>query len=445
MDVSEATPGVEVVTFGCRLNASESEDIAAQARAEGLSDLVVFNTCAVTREAVRQARQAIRHVKRLRPGARLAATGCAVQIDPQAFAAMPELDLVIGNRTKTSPGALGAEGPRVRVSDIFAAEETMAARPRPTAQAAAHSLRKRARAYVQIQNGCDHRCTFCIIPFGRGESRSIPADDVSARVRNLAQHGIAEVVLTGVDLTSWGADLEGAPSLGALVRQILTTAPELKRLRLSSLDAAEMDAELLDVIADEPRLMPHLHLSIQAGDDLILKRMKRRHRRAQILDLVSSVRARRPEMAIGADLIVGFPTENDEAFRRTCDLVEEAGLSFLHVFPFSARPGTPAARMPQLPPPLIAQRAAALRRAGAAALRRRLEFRCGTRARALVEAPGRARDEDYIEVKFTGEAPVGSIITGPITGLTETHVQLGRWRLLEDDSLAPLPIPGALV
>jgi threonylcarbamoyladenosine tRNA methylthiotransferase MtaB len=419
--VEGACPGVEIVTFGCRLNACESDAIAAQAAADGVKDAVVFNTCAVTAEAVRQARQAIRKARRERPLARLIVTGCAAQIDPAAFAAMDEIDLVIGNAEKARPGALAQIGARVRVGDIMAER---AASPHQVG-----ATRGRSRAYVEIQNGCDHRCTFCVIPFGRGNSRSVAAGVVVERVRALAAAGCAEVVLTGVDLTSWGADLPGAPALGALVAEILARLPELARLRLSSIDAAEIDAELLDRIAGEPRLMPHLHLSLQAADDLILKRMKRRHSRAQSLALIAQVRAARPQVAFGADLIAGFPTESEAAFQNTLAFVEEAGLSFLHVFPFSPRPATPAARMPQLAREVVKARAAALRAAGDAALVRHLDRRVGARVRALVERPGLARAEDFTHVAFEGDAAPGAIIGGLIVGHDGARARLGAWEI----------------
>ena len=391
---------VEVVTFGCRLNAYESEAIRAQAAADGVSDAVIFNTCAVTAEAVRQARQAIRKARRARPDARLVVTGCAAQIDPGAFAAMPEVDLVLGNAEKAAPGALAA-GERVQVSDI------MQLRRAPPATAG--GLTERARAYVEIQNGCDHRCTFCIIPFGRGNSRSIAPARVIGEVRRLAGAGYAEVVLTGVDLTSWGADLPDAPSLGALVARILAEVPELPRLRLSSIDAAEIDAELMACLAVEARLAPHLHLSLQSGDDLILKRMKRRHSSADALALIAAVRAARPDTAFGADFIAGFPTETDAAFENTVAFVETAGLAWLHVFPYSPRPGTPAARMPQVAREVVKHRAARLRAAGDAALARHLDRQVGREVEALVERPGRARAADFTEIAFEGGAVVGAL------------------------------------
>ncbi|WP_293372956.1 tRNA (N(6)-L-threonylcarbamoyladenosine(37)-C(2))-methylthiotransferase MtaB [Phenylobacterium sp.] len=405
-----APADVDVVTFGCRLNAYESEIIRKQAAADGLSDAVVFNTCAVTGEAVRQARQAIRKARRERPGAKLIVTGCAAQIDPAAFSAMPEVDLVLGNAEKSAPGAYlpQPELGRVRVNDIMSVRET-----------AGHlidGLKDRARAYVEVQNGCDHRCTFCIIPYGRGNSRSAAAGEVVAQVKRLAAQGYREVVLTGVDVTSWGADLPGQPTLGQLVGRILKLVPELPRLRLSSIDAAEIDPDLMACLAAEPRLMPYLHLSLQAGDDMILKRMKRRHSRADALKLVASVRAIRPDTAFGADLIAGFPTETEGMFENTLSLVEEAGLSFLHVFPYSARPGTPAARMPAVAGAQVKARAARLRAAGEAALARHLQRQVGCRLMGLVERNGVARAEDFTEIAFTGGAEVGSIVALSVTG-----------------------------
>ena len=405
----DSAGGVEVVTFGCRLNAYESEAIRARAAQDGLANAVVFNTCAVTAEAVRQARQAIRKARRSRPDARLIVTGCAAQIDPEAFAAMGEVDLVLGNAGKAAPGAYaGTPGPRVRVNDIFSVRET--------AHHLVDGLKDRARAYVEVQNGCDHRCTFCVIPYGRGNSRSAPAGEVVEQVRRLAAQGYREVVLTGVDITSWGQDLPGAPTLGQLVGRILRLAPELERLRLSSIDAAEIDRDLMRCLAEEPRLMPHLHLSLQAGDDMILKRMKRRHLRADALRLVAEVRAVRPDTAFGADLIAGFPTETDEMFENTLSLVGEAGLSFLHVFPFSPRPGTPAARMPQLERRVVKARAERLRAAGDAALVRHLERQVGRTVKGLVEREGLARAEDFTEIAFEGRAEAARVIRLRIAG-----------------------------
>ncbi|MBS0331691.1 MAG: tRNA (N(6)-L-threonylcarbamoyladenosine(37)-C(2))-methylthiotransferase MtaB [Proteobacteria bacterium] len=427
--VSEQTPGVDIVTFGCRLNAYESEIIRKQAAADGLSDAVVFNTCAVTAEAVRQARQAIRKARRERPGAKLIVTGCAAQIDPAAFAAMGEVDLVLGNAEKSAPGAYlpKPEAGRVRVNDIMSVRETAG---HLVAKEGFGGLKDRARAYVEVQNGCDHRCTFCIIPYGRGNSRSAPAGEVVEQVRRLAAQGYREVVLTGVDMTSWGADLPGGPTLGQLVARILKLVPELPRLRLSSIDAAEIDADLLRCLAEEPRLMPYLHLSLQAGDDMILKRMKRRHSRADALRLVAQVRAVRPETAFGADLIAGFPTETDEMFDNTLSLVDEAGLSFLHVFPYSPRPGTPAARMPAVARPVVKARAARLRAAGEAALARHLDRQVGRRLNGLVESAGVARAEDFTEIGFVGEAPVGEVSAFDVTGHDGRRI-LARASVLE--------------
>jgi threonylcarbamoyladenosine tRNA methylthiotransferase MtaB len=406
---SRASP-VDVVTFGCRLNAYESEVIRRRAAEDGLEDAVVFNTCAVTGEAVRQARQAIRKARRERPGAKVIVTGCAAQIDPAAFAAMPEVDLVLGNAEKSRAGAYAetAAAPRVRVDDIMSLRET-----------AGHlitGLKDRARAYVEVQNGCDHRCTFCVIPYGRGNSRSAAAGEVVEQVRRLAAEGYREVVLTGVDVTSWGAELPGRPTLGRLVARILRLVPELPRLRLSSIDAAEIDPDLLRCLAEQPRLMPHLHLSLQAGDDMILKRMKRRHSRADALRLVAEVRAARPDVAFGADLIAGFPTETESMFENTLALVADAGLAFLHVFPFSPRPGTPAAKMPQLPQALVKERAGRLRAAGEAALARHLDRQPGRTLRGLVEREGLARAEDFTELAFEGRAAPGEIVELAVTG-----------------------------
>jgi threonylcarbamoyladenosine tRNA methylthiotransferase MtaB len=408
-------PDVDIVTFGCRLNSYESEVIRARATEDGLSNAIVFNTCAVTNEAVRQARQAIRKARRERPDAKLIVTGCAAQIDPAAFAGMAEVDLVLGNAEKSQAGSYappssldGAEPMRVRVNDIMSVRET-----------AGHlidGLKDRARAYVEVQNGCDHRCTFCIIPYGRGNSRSAAAGEVVEQVRRLAAQGYREVVLTGVDVTSWGSDLPGQPTLGQLVARILKLVPELPRLRLSSIDAAEIDPDLMRCLATEPRLMPYLHLSLQAGDDMILKRMKRRHLRADALKLVRDVRAVRPDTAFGADLIAGFPTETEAMFENTLSLVEEAGLSFLHVFPYSARPGTPAARMPAVKGDVVKARAARLRAAGEAALVRHLDRQMGRTLAGLVERPGLARAEDFTEIAFTGEAPVGGVVDLIVTG-----------------------------
>jgi threonylcarbamoyladenosine tRNA methylthiotransferase MtaB len=409
--VGDGAGPIEVITFGCRLNAYESDAIRAQAAADGVTDAVVFNTCAVTAEAVRQARQAIRKARRERPDARLVVTGCAAQIDPGAFAAMPEVDLVLGNAVKAAPGAL-AGGARVQVGDIFAPEARAPLRSASLSHAGGEAA-ARARAYVEVQNGCDHRCTFCIIPFGRGNSRSIPAENVVVQARSLVRAGYAEVVLTGVDLTSWCVD--GA-ALGDLVGRILDEVPELPRLRLSSIDAAEIDPELLRRLGAEARLAPHLHLSLQSGDDLILKRMKRRHTSGDALALIAAVRRARPDTAFGADFIAGFPTESDAAFENTLAFVARAGLVWLHVFPYSPRPGTPAARMPQVAPEVVRERAARLRAAGAAALARHLDRLVGREVEGLVEQAGRARAADFTEVAFDGAAATGALTKFLVTG-----------------------------
>jgi threonylcarbamoyladenosine tRNA methylthiotransferase MtaB len=395
----------EILTFGCRLNAFESEVIRGHALAAGLDDAVIVNTCAVTSEAERQARQAIRRARRARPGARIIVTGCAVQIDPQRFAAMKEVDRVLGNEEKLKLESYRAEAPRVSVGDIMTLKQT-----------AGHLIdgfENRARAFIEVQQGCDHRCTFCIIPFGRGNSRSVPMGEIVRQARALVEGGFREVVLTGVDLTGFGADLPGRPSLGQLCRRLLALVPELKRLRLSSLDPVEIDDELWRLIAEEPRLLPHLHLSIQAGDDLILKRMKRRHLRAQVLETCTRARALRPGIALGADLIAGFPTEDEAMFARTLDLVDEAGLDYLHIFPFSPRPGTPAARMPQVSRSVVRERAARLRAAGTTALARALAARVGSQAQILIEQPGFGRSEHYAPVRFDGDGAVGTVM--PVT------------------------------
>jgi threonylcarbamoyladenosine tRNA methylthiotransferase MtaB len=399
---------VEIVTFGCRLNAAESQAIAPRAVGAGLDDVLIFNTCAVTAEAVRQARQAIRKARRENLARRIVVTGCAAQTEPERFAAMPEVDLVIGNAQKFDGEAYRAppdfgvsSGEKIRVNDIMAVREN--------APQFLDAFAGRARAFVQVQNGCDHRCTFCIIPFGRGNSRSVPMGAVVEQVRRLVAGGCAEIVLTGVDITSWGGDLPGRPRLGKLVCGILRHVPELGRLRISSIDSIEADPDLLRAIAEEERLMPHLHLSLQAGDDMILKRMKRRHSRADAVQFCEAVRRLRPGIALGADLIAGFPTETEEMFGRSLSLVEECGLSLLHVFPFSPRPGTPAARMPQQPRPAVQERAARLREAGAAALRRRLAAEIGHVRRVLVEKPSFGRSEHFLPVHIKSPA-IGKIV-----------------------------------
>jgi len=406
---------VEVFTFGCRLNAAESEVIRREAERSGFRDTVVVNTCAVTAEAVRQAKQTIRALRRERPQAKIVVTGCAAQTEPQTFVAMAEADRVLGNAEKLSATAWSqaraafglADAPKAAVNDIMSVKET-----------AAHLIEGfagRTRAFVQVQNGCDHRCTFCIIPYGRGNSRSVPMGAVIADVERLVGNGYREIVLTGVDITSYGADLPGAPKLGTLIKQILKHVPELRRLRLSSIDSVEADRELIDAFAADGRLMPHLHLSLQSGDDLILKRMKRRHSRAHAIAFCSTLRRLRPDVVFGADIIAGFPTETDDMFRHSLDLVEECGLTHLHVFPFSARPGTPAARMPQLPRAIVKERARRLRARGAIALQAHLDAEIGARRRVLAESQTLGRTEQFTQVKLATPITSGTIIELQIT------------------------------
>jgi threonylcarbamoyladenosine tRNA methylthiotransferase MtaB len=403
---------LEIITFGCRLNAYESEVMREQAHAAGLSSAVIVNTCAVTAEAVRQARQAIRRARRERPEAKIIVTGCAAQIDPARFASMDEVDHVIGNQEKLEAqtfSGLSIDGSeRVVVADIMSVRET-----------ASHLIEgfgTRARAYVQIQNGCDHRCTFCVIPFGRGPSRSVPAGEVVAQARRLVEKGYAEIVLTGVDITAYGKDLPGAITLGRLVRSVLKLVPELPRLRLSSIDSVEADPALLAAIAEEERLMPHLHLSLQSGDDLTLKRMKRRHARADSVSFCEEVRGLRPDMVFGADLIAGFPTETDAMFASSLSLVDDCGLTFLHVFPYSAREGTPAARMPQVHGSVITKRAGALREKGVAALKRHLESAKGRHISVLMENAMQGRSPDFTPVLIEAEHGAGALIDAVVAG-----------------------------
>ena len=386
----------EIITFGCRLNAFESEVIRRAAAAAGLSDAVIVNTCAVTAEAERQARQAIRRARRMHPEATIIVTGCAAELAPERYAALPEVNRVLGNRAKLRPQSYLPEG----LASVDLAE---------TAGHLVDGFAGKSRAFVQVQQGCDHRCTFCIIPYARGPSRSVPIGRVAGQARRLVAAGYREIVLTGVDLTAYGGDLPGAPSIGQMVRRLLAAVPELERLRLSSLDPAEIDVALWDLLAGEKRLMPHLHLSLQAGDDLILKRMKRRHSRAEAIAVAGRARALRPEVALGADLIAGFPTETEDMFRRSLDLLAECELAFVHVFPYSARPGTPAARMPQLPNPLVKERAARLRAAGEAALAAELSSRVGSETDVLIERPGIGRAEFYAAVRFAAAGDPGSV------------------------------------
>ena len=404
-------------TLGCRLNAYETEAMKELSAAAGVENAVIVNTCAVTAEAVRKAKQEIRRLSRENPGATIIVTGCAAQTEPETFAAMPEVAKVVGNHEKMQaetwaglasrvPDLIGATE-KVQVDDIMSVKET-----------AGHLIDGfgRHRAYVQVQNGCDHRCTFCIIPFGRGNSRSVPAGVVVEQIKRLVDKGFNEVVLTGVDLTSWGADLPAQPRLGDLVLRILKLVPDLPRLRISSIDSIEADDALMQAIATEPRLMPHLHLSLQAGDDLILKRMKRRHLRDDAIRFCDDARRLRPDIVFGADIIAGFPTETEEMFAQSVKLVEDCGLTFLHVFPFSPRKGTPAARMPQVKGPAIKDRAARLRAVGEAALQRHLAAQVGQTHRILLEGARLGRTEQFTEVSFDRDMPEGAIVTANITG-----------------------------
>ena len=404
-------------TLGCRLNAYETEAMKELAAAAGVEGAVVVNTCAVTAEAVRKAKQEIRRLSRENPGAQIIVTGCAAQTEPETFAAMPEVSKVVGNHEKMqaetwaglkAPDLIGVTE-RVQVDDIMSVKET-----------AGHLIDGfgRHRAYVQVQNGCDHRCTFCIIPYGRGNSRSVPAGVVVEQIKRLVGKGFNEVVLTGVDLTSWGADLPAQPRLGDLVMRILRLVPDLPRLRISSIDSIEADEALMGAIATEPRLMPHLHLSLQAGDDMILKRMKRRHLRDDAIRFCEEARRLRPDMVFGADIIAGFPTETDAMFEQSLKLVEDCGLTFLHVFPFSPRKGPPAARMPQVKGPEVKARAARLRAAGDVALARHLAAQVGVAHRVLLESPRMGRTEQFTEVEFTADQPEGQIISAIIRGVS---------------------------
>jgi threonylcarbamoyladenosine tRNA methylthiotransferase MtaB len=393
---------LDVITFGCRLNAFESEVIRRQAAAAGLADAVIVNTCAVTAEAERQARQAIRRARREHPGARVIVTGCAAQIAPERYAALPEVDQVLGNREKLSAESYAPGGARLAVGSIAAAP---ALAPPPI-----DGFDGRARAFLQIQQGCDHRCTFCVIPLGRGDNRSLPIGAVVAQARRLVAQGYRELLLTGVDICGFGGDLPGRPSLGQLARRLLALVPEIARLRLSSLDPAAIDADLWRLIAEEPRLMPHLHLSLQSGDDLVLKRMKRRHRRAEALALCRRARELRPGIALGADFIAGFPTESEAMFEASLSLAAEAEIDYLHVFPYSARPGTPAARMPQLRGEIIHERAARLRTAARQALTRSLSARLGTIAEVIIERGGGGHTEHYAPVRHDRPEAPGSLL-----------------------------------
>ncbi|MEM7618039.1 MAG: tRNA (N(6)-L-threonylcarbamoyladenosine(37)-C(2))-methylthiotransferase MtaB [Pseudomonadota bacterium] len=407
----------ELVTFGCRLNTYESEVMRAHAQKAGMDDAIIFNTCAVTKEAERQARQAIRRAKRDNPNAKIVVTGCSAQIDPDTYAGMDEVDQIIGNDLKlkeeTWTGIKSDE--RVLVNDIMSVKET--------AGHLIEGVEGHARAFIQVQNGCDHRCTFCIIPYGRGNSRSVPIGEITDQVRKLVQSGYNEIVFTGVDVTSYGADLPGKPALGQMIRRVLALVPELPRLRLSSLDPVEIDDDLWRLIAEEPRLMPHLHMSLQAGDDMILKRMKRRHLRDDAIEMCRRAREYRPDMVFGADIIAGFPTETDEMFQNTLDIVEECDLTFLHVFPYSERPGTPAAKIPnQVPHPVRKERAAKLRAQGEKQVQKFLKQHINQNRQIIVEKGNIGRTEHFAEVRLDKELPVGSLAKISTTGIDKNHL-----------------------
>jgi threonylcarbamoyladenosine tRNA methylthiotransferase MtaB len=404
------TNSVEVITFGCRLNAYESEVIKKQATQAGWTNSVIINSCAVTHEAERQAKQTIRKLRRQNPTLKIVMTGCAAQIDPQKYALMPEIDLIIGNQEKLLLETYEkVQDKRVMVGDIMTLRET-----------ASHLISGydgKTRAFIEIQQGCDHRCTFCIIPFGRGNNRSVPLAHIRQQIRDLLEKGYQEIVLTGVDIASYGTDYPESTNLGSLVLSILSEIPDLPRLRLSSLDPIALDKNLQKAIAEDSRLMPHFHLSVQAGNDMILKRMKRRHSRQDVVDLSQTLRSLRPDIALGADLIAGFPTENDEMFQETLALIEEAGLTHLHIFPFSPRPGTPAAKMPQLAPSLIKQRAQDLRQKGQKSLKAFMKTRLGTIAQVLVEKEDKGHCEHFLTISLRQKAIPGSLIPVKISDL----------------------------
>lgn len=411
-------PAPQFSNHGCRLNAYETEAMKDLAQQAGLGNAIIINTCAVTAEAVRKAKQDIRKRAREHPGARIIVTGCAAQTEPATFSAMAEVAHVIGNTEKMQPqtwAGLALGGEPVQVDNIMSVTET-----------AGHLIDgfgTRSRAYVQVQNGCDHRCTFCIIPYGRGNSRSVPAGVVVDQIKRLVDKGYNEVVLTGVDLTSWGGDLPGTPPLGDLVRRILRLVPDLPRLRISSIDSIEVDPALMEAIATEPRLMPHLHLSLQAGDDMILKRMKRRHLRDDAIQFAQAARALRSDLTFGADIIAGFPTETEAMFENSLRLIQDCDLTWLHVFPYSARQGTPAARMPAVPGPQIKDRAARLRAAGQAQVQRHLNAQIGQRHAVLMESPRMGRTAQFAEVIFDIDQPEGQIVHTRITGKTDTQLR----------------------
>jgi threonylcarbamoyladenosine tRNA methylthiotransferase MtaB len=407
----------EILTFGCRLNAYESEIIRNHTQAAGIDDVVIVNTCAVTAEAERQARQAIRRARRSKPGAKIVVTGCAAQINPEQYGAMDEVDIVLGNEEKLkaeSWSALENGEPEIRVNDIMSITET--------ANHFIDSFEERARAFVQVQQGCDHRCTFCIIPFGRGPSRSTAVGEVVRQVRTLVENGYKEVVLTGVDLTDYGKELPGHPSLGNLCRRLLMQVPDLLRLRLSSIDPVEMDDDLYTLIETEARLLPYFHLSLQAGDDMVLKRMKRRHNRQDAIDVCARIRAMRPEATFGADLIAGFPTETDEMFENTLAIIDDCDLTHLHVFPYSERGDTPAAKMPAVPKQVRRERAARLRAAGEVRLSALLKTRIGKTASVLIEKDNMGRCEQFLQVRLSQNVETGTLVNCQISGTEKTHL-----------------------
>ena len=390
---------VNVVTFGCRLNTYESQLIERYAKVAKVQNVVIFNSCAVTSEAERQLRQAIRKAKRSNPDAKIIVTGCAAQISPEKYASMQEVEHVIGNDEKLKQGTYASIGQgsdieeRVLVNDIMSVKET--------AHHLISGINDRARAFLQVQNGCNHRCTFCIIPYGRGNSRSVPVGEIVQNAKKLTEEGYKELILTGVDITDYGSNLPGNPTLGNMIARLLNLVPDLPRLRLSSIDVAEIDDELFHLIATEKRFMPHLHLSLQAGDNMILKRMKRRHNREQVIEFCKKIKKARPEIVFGADIIAGFPTETDEMFKNTLNIIEDAGLTYLHIFPYSPRPGTPAARMPQVKREIIKERAKALRKRGAEMLKKHLDSQVEKILNVLLEKENFGHAEDHTPVKLT--------------------------------------------
>lgn len=409
----------EIVTFGCRLNTYESEVMRAHAENANMEDVIIFNTCAVTKEAERQARQAIRKARRKNPDAKIIVTGCAAQIDPEGFGGMDEVDRVIGNDEKLKAESWGnPSSEKVQVNDIMSVKET--------ASHLIEGFEGRARAFIQVQNGCDHRCTFCIIPFGRGNSRSVPIGVIAEQTKKLVESGYNEIVFTGVDVTSYGADLPGKPALGQMIRRVLALVPDLKRLRLSSLDPVEIDDDLWRLIGEEPRLMPHLHMSLQAGDDMVLKRMKRRHLRDDAIAMAKRARELRPDIVFGADIIAGFPTETDEMFENTLKIVDECDLSFLHVFPYSEREGTPAARMPQVDHPIRKERAARLREAGERQVDALLRKHVNSTREVIVEAGHIGRTEHFLPVKLDKDLEQGTLATVEISDKIEDGKLIGR-------------------